>query len=171
AGAGECPAGDARLVQLVDPAALVDDQVAVSARACVVAGAFDLAAVGQRHGRQIAVGLVVAVLRVHAAGDARSRAVDLEREVDACRCRGARRATGRDTPSGMTQAPEYRKLPKVDQLLDDPACRSWIAAHGREPVVDAVRDALSSARATIARGEPCPPSDAILASVEQRLAD
>ncbi|TMQ02802.1 MAG: L-seryl-tRNA(Sec) selenium transferase [Deltaproteobacteria bacterium] len=71
----------------------------------------------------------------------------------------------------MTQAPEYRKLPKVDQLLDDPACRSWIAAHGREPVVDAVRDALSSARATIARGEPCPPSDAILASVEQRLAD
>jgi L-seryl-tRNA(Ser) seleniumtransferase len=71
----------------------------------------------------------------------------------------------------MSQDLEYRKLPKVDHLLDDPACRSWIPAHGREAVVDAVREALRSARAAIARGEPCPPSDVILASVAQRLAD
>ncbi|HEY0989016.1 MAG TPA: L-seryl-tRNA(Sec) selenium transferase [Kofleriaceae bacterium] len=71
----------------------------------------------------------------------------------------------------MTQTLEYRKLPKVDQLLDDPACRSWIVAHGRDLVVGAVRDAIGTARATIARGEPCPRSDAILAEVEQRLVD
>ena len=71
----------------------------------------------------------------------------------------------------MPQTPEYWKLPKVDQLLDDPGCRSWIAAHGRDLVVGAVRAAISAARATIARGEPCPRGDAILAEVEQRLLD
>jgi L-seryl-tRNA(Ser) seleniumtransferase len=71
----------------------------------------------------------------------------------------------------MSQTLEYRKLPKVDQLLDDPTCRSWIVAHGRDLVVGAVRDAISTARATIARGEPCPRSDAILAEIEQRLVD
>lgn len=71
----------------------------------------------------------------------------------------------------MSQTSEYRKLPKVDQFLDDPACRSWIAVHGRALVVDALRGAIGSARAVIARGEPCPPSGAILAEVEQRLAE
>jgi L-seryl-tRNA(Ser) seleniumtransferase len=71
----------------------------------------------------------------------------------------------------MSQTLEYRKLPKVDQLLDDPSCRSWIVAHGRDLVVGALREAIGSARATIARGEPCPRSEAILADVEQRLID
>jgi L-seryl-tRNA(Ser) seleniumtransferase len=71
----------------------------------------------------------------------------------------------------MTQTPEYRKLPKVDQLLDDPACQSRIETHGRELVVSALRDAIGSARARIAGGEPCPPIDLILADVERRLAD
>ncbi|HEX3473957.1 MAG TPA: L-seryl-tRNA(Sec) selenium transferase [Kofleriaceae bacterium] len=70
----------------------------------------------------------------------------------------------------MTENSEYRKLPKVDQLLEEPACRSWIAAHGRAPVIDAVRGAIDGARAVIARGEPCPSGGAILAAVEQRLA-
>jgi L-seryl-tRNA(Ser) seleniumtransferase len=71
----------------------------------------------------------------------------------------------------MSQTLEYRKLPKVDQLLDAPMCRSWIVAHGRDLVVGALREAIGSARATIARGQPCPRSDAILADVEQRLLD
>ena len=71
----------------------------------------------------------------------------------------------------MTQDLEYRKLPKVDQLLDGPAGRSWIAAHGRDAVLDAVRDALAGARAAIAGGAPCPDGDALVAGVVQRLAD
>ncbi|HEU4727829.1 MAG TPA: L-seryl-tRNA(Sec) selenium transferase [Kofleriaceae bacterium] len=71
----------------------------------------------------------------------------------------------------MISHQEYRKLPKVDHLLDDPACRSWIEVHGREAVVAAVREAIGSARDRIERGEPCPPVDAILAEIEQRLAD
>jgi L-seryl-tRNA(Ser) seleniumtransferase len=71
----------------------------------------------------------------------------------------------------MTQDLEYRKLPKVDQLLDGPSGRSWIAAHGRDPVLDAIRDVLGAARAAIAGGAPCPPGDALVAGVEQRLAD
>ena len=71
----------------------------------------------------------------------------------------------------MDQTLEYRKLPKVDQLLDDPVCSAWIAAHGRDLVVDSLRTAIGAARALIARGEPCPRSDAILAEVEQRLID
>lgn len=70
----------------------------------------------------------------------------------------------------MNQSLEYRKLPKVDQLLDEPACRSWIAAHGRELVLDALREAIDTARAVIARGEPCPPGGSILTEVEHRLA-
>ena len=54
----------------------------------------------------------------------------------------------------MNPSPEFRKLPKVDQLLDDPACKSWIAAHGREPVLDAVREAIDAARAMVAGGGP-----------------
>jgi len=71
----------------------------------------------------------------------------------------------------MSETSEYRKLPKVDQFLADPACRSWIAVHGRGLVVDVLRGAINSARAKIARGEPCPPSSVILAEVEQRLAE
>jgi selenocysteine synthase-like protein len=71
----------------------------------------------------------------------------------------------------MNETSEFRKLPKVDQLLDDPACRSWIAVHGRELVVDALREAIDGARARIARGEPCPRDGVILAEIEQRLAD
>jgi L-seryl-tRNA(Ser) seleniumtransferase len=70
----------------------------------------------------------------------------------------------------MNQTLEYRKLPKVDHLLDDPACGAWIATHGRELVIGAVREAITGARATIAGGEPCPSRGAILADVEQRLA-
>src|SRR5262245_13278009 len=71
----------------------------------------------------------------------------------------------------MTDTLEYRKLPKVDQLLDQPMCRSWIGMHGRELVVGALREAIGSARAAIARGEPCPHGDAILADAEQRLVE
>jgi L-seryl-tRNA(Ser) seleniumtransferase len=71
----------------------------------------------------------------------------------------------------MSQDLEYRKLPKVDQLLDGPAGRSWIAAHGRDAALDAIRDVLTGARAAIAGGAPCPPGDALVAGVAQRLAD
>ncbi len=71
----------------------------------------------------------------------------------------------------MSQDLEYRKLPKVDQLLDGPAGRSWIAAHGRDAALDAIREVLTGARAAIAGGAPCPPGDALVAGVAQRLAD
>ncbi|HEX3757203.1 MAG TPA: L-seryl-tRNA(Sec) selenium transferase [Kofleriaceae bacterium] len=71
----------------------------------------------------------------------------------------------------MNQDAEYRKLPKVDQLLDGPSGRSWIAQHGRDAVVAAVRDTLGSVRTAIAGGAPCPPGDALAAAVERRLAD
>jgi L-seryl-tRNA(Ser) seleniumtransferase len=71
----------------------------------------------------------------------------------------------------MSQDLEYRKLPKVDQLLDGPAGRSWIAAHGRDAALDAIRDVLGGARAAIAGGAPCPGGDALVAGVAQRLAD
>jgi L-seryl-tRNA(Ser) seleniumtransferase len=71
----------------------------------------------------------------------------------------------------VNQDAEYRKLPKVDQLLDGPSGRSWIAQHGRDAVVAAVRDTLGSVRTAIAGGAPCPPGDALAAAVERRLAD
>jgi L-seryl-tRNA(Ser) seleniumtransferase len=71
----------------------------------------------------------------------------------------------------MNPTLEYRKLPKVDQLLDQPVCRSWITVHGRELVVGALREAIGTARAAIARGEPCPLGEAILADAEQWLVD
>jgi L-seryl-tRNA(Ser) seleniumtransferase len=71
----------------------------------------------------------------------------------------------------MSQDLEYRKLPKVAELLDGPAGRSWIAEHGRDMVLDAVRDAIAGARDAIAGGGPCPDGDAIVAGVEQRLAE
>lgn len=71
----------------------------------------------------------------------------------------------------MDQTLEFRKLPKMDQLLDDPVCRSLIAAHGRDLVVGSLREAIGEARAAIARGEPCPRSDVIVAEAEHRLFD
>ncbi|HET7504808.1 MAG TPA: L-seryl-tRNA(Sec) selenium transferase [Kofleriaceae bacterium] len=71
----------------------------------------------------------------------------------------------------MTAHQEYRKLPKVDHLLDDPACRTWIDAHGREAVVAAIRAAIGAARAVIERGEPCPAGGAILDEALARLVN
>jgi L-seryl-tRNA(Ser) seleniumtransferase len=71
----------------------------------------------------------------------------------------------------MDRTAEYRKLPKVDQLLDHPLCSSWVVVHGRDLVVEIVREAIRVARETITRGEPCPAGDAILAAIEQKLVD
>ncbi|MBM4444352.1 MAG: L-seryl-tRNA(Sec) selenium transferase [Chloroflexi bacterium] len=59
----------------------------------------------------------------------------------------------------------YRSLPSVDKLLADRRLRPLEAAHSRQLVTDAVRQVLEAGRSAIARGEPAPTPDQLVASV------
>lgn len=70
----------------------------------------------------------------------------------------------------MTQR-SLSSLPSVDRLLSTRVCARLIPLYGRSQVTDAIRDVLGSVREQIGSsgGEP-PPTEAILATVSDRLA-
>ncbi len=51
---------------------------------------------------------------------------------------------------------ELRRLPGVDALLQRPELAAWAAAYGRDPLLEAVRQALDAARAAILAGGEYP---------------
>ena len=62
----------------------------------------------------------------------------------------------------MTVHDQLRSLPSVDVLLQDPALRALIEAHGRELAVEAIRASLADARRSILDGHPAPSPGALL---------
>lgn len=62
-----------------------------------------------------------------------------------------------------------RRLPSVDRLLQDEAAAGWIAALGRDLVVEACRDALEAERRRILSGEASAGDDALWSDVVARL--
>ena len=67
-------------------------------------------------------------------------------------------------------ADTYRSLPSVDKLLADRRLQPLEAAYSRQLVTDAVRQVLEASRSSIAKGQPAPSSDQLVASVSQRLS-
>ena len=56
----------------------------------------------------------------------------------------------------MTQQSEYRKLPSIDALLQDPQIALLVAAYGQAQVVAVARSLLTEARHSIAEGKDAP---------------
>ncbi|HDQ71956.1 MAG TPA: L-seryl-tRNA(Sec) selenium transferase [Chloroflexi bacterium] len=67
-----------------------------------------------------------------------------------------------------------RQLPSVDRLLNDDGARELIAAYGRGPTTEALRQALDSTREDVREGAALPEVDALIerasAYLERRLA-
>jgi L-seryl-tRNA(Ser) seleniumtransferase len=57
---------------------------------------------------------------------------------------------------------ELRKLPGVDRLLQEGAVQALAEEYGHDLTVEAIRQALDSARQTIVAGENCPSTDALV---------
>ncbi|HMN27287.1 MAG TPA: L-seryl-tRNA(Sec) selenium transferase, partial [Caldilineaceae bacterium] len=53
---------------------------------------------------------------------------------------------------------EYRKLPSIDALLNEPAIHGVAALYGREALATTLRALLTDARQAIAAGNPAPQS-------------
>ena len=64
---------------------------------------------------------------------------------------------------------ELRKLPSVDKLLQEEAVQALAEARSHELAVEAVREALESARQAILEGSPCPPMDQLIAMIVANL--
>ena len=62
-----------------------------------------------------------------------------------------------------------RDLPSVDALLRREEAEGWVARWGRNPVTQALRGALTEARAVLASGKPAPDTEALLAMVLRLL--
>lgn len=70
----------------------------------------------------------------------------------------------------MTPQQRLRNLPAVDTLLQTAADMDLIAAYGREPVLNHLREVLESSRQAILNGQPVDSSpDAILTQTRQHL--
>jgi L-seryl-tRNA(Ser) seleniumtransferase len=65
----------------------------------------------------------------------------------------------------MTVHDQLRSLPSVDVLLQDPALRDLVEAHGRELAVEAIRTSLADARCSILDGHPAPSPGALLVRI------
>ncbi len=66
-------------------------------------------------------------------------------------------------------ASTFRSLPSVDKLLTDERLRPLEAAYSRQLVTDAVRQVLEASRSSIAKGQPAPSSDQLVASVRTQV--
>jgi L-seryl-tRNA(Ser) seleniumtransferase len=63
----------------------------------------------------------------------------------------------------------FRALPSVDQLLNEPSTKELIANFGRQLTLDSIREQLETARNQIRGGQPAPSTDQILAAVRLKL--
>ncbi len=64
---------------------------------------------------------------------------------------------------------DFRALPSVDQLLQSETIPAWIDLYGRPLVVDALREALASARAGIQAGQSLTVNEILLANARHQL--
>jgi L-seryl-tRNA(Ser) seleniumtransferase len=69
----------------------------------------------------------------------------------------------------MDAPSQFRSLPKIDRLLEDPSLGALIAEHGRDQVLGAVRSAVDEARQAIARGVACPTEAQIVDAASETL--
>lgn len=75
-----------------------------------------------------------------------------------------------DANGAAAMQAEYRKLPAVATLLQEPAIRSLALCYGQVQVTEALRAVLAAARQQIVQGEPAPPPEAWPARLEAQLA-
>lgn len=64
---------------------------------------------------------------------------------------------------------EYRKLPSVDALLQQPALQQLVARYSLATITDVIRDSLEEARAHIRHGQAAPPAESWSDRIEQRV--
>src|SRR5579884_456883 len=64
----------------------------------------------------------------------------------------------------------FRLLPAVDELLHSAAGQELSVRYTRPPVLQAIRECLDEARASIRAGQPCPSTETLLANISARLA-
>lgn len=69
----------------------------------------------------------------------------------------------------MTGLRSLRSLPSVDQLLQTPVAREWIAAFGRPLTLDAIRNILNEVRMQFPEGRSIPNQDQLLAGAQALL--
>jgi len=67
-------------------------------------------------------------------------------------------------------ASPYRGLPSIDRLLSDERVRGLSDRYDTRIITDVARERLAEARRAIAAGRPCPPYDAIVSSLIERIA-
>ena len=72
--------------------------------------------------------------------------------------------------NGTVAANPYRNLPSVDRVLAEQALAEALAAYDRAVVVEAVREALEAARASLVPGVAVPDAAAVAAEAAARLA-
>ena len=63
----------------------------------------------------------------------------------------------------------YRRLPSIDRLLSDERLRGLSERYAAGVITDVARDHLAATRRAIAAGRPCPPYDAIVSSLLERV--
>jgi L-seryl-tRNA(Ser) seleniumtransferase len=64
----------------------------------------------------------------------------------------------------------FRLLPSVDELLHAATGQELSTRYTRPPVLQAIRECLDEARASIRAGQPCPSTETLLATISARLA-
>ena len=72
--------------------------------------------------------------------------------------------------NGEVAANPYRNLPSVDRVLADAALGEALAGYERAVVVEAVREALEGARASVTTGRDAPEAGAVAVDAAARLA-
>lgn len=69
----------------------------------------------------------------------------------------------------MAPTSEFRRLPSVDRLISAPAVRGAAAGYPHETIVEAARRYLDELRASLAKGTPCPPFEALAKALADRI--
>ena len=70
----------------------------------------------------------------------------------------------------MPMQEQLRKLPSVDRLLQDTSVTALVDRWGHDLVVDAARETLDVARASIREGKTCPSPEVLVREVAEQLA-
>lgn len=66
---------------------------------------------------------------------------------------------------------DLTRLPQIGKLAELPQVQRWIEAHGREPVLSALRGAVDQAREQVREGRPCPAAEELVARAGQALEE
>lgn len=69
----------------------------------------------------------------------------------------------------MAPTSEFRRLPSVDRLVSAPAVRHAAEGYPHETIVEMARRYLEEMRASLARGNPCPPFGSLAEALAARI--